>query len=437
MLSLRERTMLGNVPGDWAARPLRDLLKVHYPGDWGDDAGPNMAKVIRSTNLTNDGCLDLTDVALRALPPTTVSLLSPLRDDILLERSGGGPGQPVGRVGFVVADMPGHAFSNFLHLLRPNPNEIDPRFLAWILYRVNRSGCIVRLEQQTTQMRNLHFRDYLTMSLPVPPREERIEIARILDTVDDAVQQARGATEKAAHLRVGLLQSAFEFKNTHGPMKPSELGPIPPSWEAIKGKQAFAVATGGWSSVDSIRRPRDGAISDAWFMKVDDFNSPANRRGIYRTSLGFRSADNPRFKLHQPGTVIIAKRGAAILKNRVRKSFVPIALDPNLMALQALPGIRPDFLRMQLEWRKLSRYVEDSGIPQLNNKDLYPRWFLRAPDSAQEEIIRVIAAVESYEDALLARADALEDLKKGLMQDLLTGTVRMPVHEDELRAVAS
>jgi len=63
--------------------------------------------------------------------------------------------------------MPGHAFSNFLHLLRPEPKEVDPRFLGWVLYQVNRTGRVVRLEQQTTQMRNLHFRDYLTMPLPV------------------------------------------------------------------------------------------------------------------------------------------------------------------------------------------------------------------------------------------------------------------------------
>ena len=125
MLSLRNATMLGDVPGDWAVKPLRTLLKVHYPGDWGDDSGPDMARVIRSTNLTNEGRLDLSDVALRGLPLAKTKLLSPRRDDILLERSGGGPGQPVGRVGFVDADMPGHAFSNFLHLLRPDPDEID------------------------------------------------------------------------------------------------------------------------------------------------------------------------------------------------------------------------------------------------------------------------------------------------------------------------
>ena len=166
--------MLGDVPNDWDIRPLRRLLSANFPGDWGEERGPQMTRVLRSTNLTNDGRLDLEDVALRALAPAKAESLTPRRHDILLERSGGGPGQPVGRVAFVQAEMPGHGFSNFLHLLRPDTNEVDARFLGWVLYRVNRTGRVVRLEQQTTQMRNLHFRDYLTMPLPVPPPGEQV-----------------------------------------------------------------------------------------------------------------------------------------------------------------------------------------------------------------------------------------------------------------------
>lgn len=233
------------------------------------------------------------------------------------------------------------------------------------------------------------------------------------------------AVDRARDLRRGLLQAAFEFAFSKEPKKHTDAGLIPQSWDAIKGKHAFAVVTGGSSSVDALRLPRNGEVPDAWFMKVDDFNLPANRRRILGTKIGFRAADNHIFKLHPPGTVVIAKRGAAILKNRVRTTAVPIALDPNLIALAALPGMRPDFLRCQLDWRNLSRYVENSGVPQLNNKDLYPRYFLRAPDDQQRKIIEMVSAAEAHEDALIAKSEAFEALKKSLMQDLLTGRVRV------------
>jgi type I restriction enzyme S subunit len=160
-------------------------------------------------------------------------------------------------------------------------------------------------------------------------------------------------------------------------------------------------------------------------MKVDDFNLPENSRKIVKTKIGFVAANNEKFKLLPIGVIVIAKRGAAILKNRVRTTTVPVALDPNLMALKVREDICPEFFRYQLEWRNLTRYVESSGIPQLNNKDLYPRWFVRAPEGQQKEIVAVISAAERHVDALQDKLRALETLKKSLMHDLLTGTVRV------------
>lgn len=276
-----------------------------------------------------------------------------------------------------------------------------------------------------TGVPGLSRRDAYALRGAFPSSDEQAAIARVLDAVDTALELTRAAVERARELRRGLLQAAFEFFDSQEPRKESDSGRIPRSWDAIKGKQAFAIVTGGCSSVDLLRLPRDGEVPDSWFMKVDDFNGRENRRAIVRTKIGFRAVDNRLFKVLPPGHLVIAKRGAAILKNRVRTTAVPIALDPNLMALQVLPGMRAEFLRYQLEWRNLSRYVEDSGVPQLNNKDLYPRYFLRAPDERQHEIIETVAAAEAVEDALTSKCRAFEDLKKSLMHDLLTGRVRI------------
>ena len=400
-------------------------MKEHYPGDWGNERGLHMVKVLRSTNLTGEGRLDFVDVATRALSPLKASLLAPKRGDILLERSGGGPGQPVGRVGFVEDNLTDYAFSNFLHLIRPDTKKVNSRFLGWVMYQVNQTGRIVRLEQQTTQMRNLNFRDYLTMPLPYPSLEEQATIACILDAVDTVLECTSEAAKRVCELRVALLQSSFEFKEWQGPWKDTHAGRIPVDWSILSGRQSFAIVTGGCSSVDALQLQQKKDQADAWFMKVDDFNDPANRRSIVQTKIGFRAADNTQFKVHPVGTIVIAKRGAAIMKNRVRTTAIPVSLDPNLMAIKALAGIRPKFLQLQLEWRNLARYIENSGVPQLNNKDLYPRYFLRAPDTCQIEIINKVAATEQLEDTLFSKYISLVQLKKSLMRDLLTGKVRV------------
>lgn len=221
------------------------------------------------------------------------------------------------------------------------------------------------------------------------------------------------------------MHAAFNYELTSEVRQDTDAGRIPKSWQALKGKQAFSVLTGGNSSVSALRPLRADDVADAWFMKVDDFNLRANQREIVTTQIGFVSLKNSTFKLLPVGTLVIAKRGAAILKNRVRTTGVPIALDPNLMALRVRDDILPEFFRYQLEWRNLARYIESSGVPQLNNKDLYPRWFVRAPDDQQREIVELIASAERKEDALRSKLQSLKALKKSLMHDLLTGTVRV------------
>jgi type I restriction enzyme S subunit len=261
--------------------------------------------------------------------------------------------------------------------------------------------------------------------VPVPSERERDNIVIILDAIDNVQVCLKKSLAQAVNIRLAMMQAAFHFEMTSEPRINTEAGRIPQSWEALKGKKAFTVLTGGSSSVSAINPLRGSEVVDSWFMKVDDFNLPENSRKIVKTKIGFVAANNEKFKLLPIGVIVIAKRGAAILKNRVRTTTVPVALDPNLMALKVREDICPEFFRYQLEWRNLTRYVESSGIPQLNNKDLYPRWFVRAPEGQQKEIVAVISAAERHVDALQDKLRALETLKKSLMHDLLTGTVRV------------
>ncbi|MDP9237585.1 MAG: hypothetical protein M3P30_09365 [Chloroflexota bacterium] len=317
-------------------------------------------------------------------------------------------------------------FASFLLAAKPyDDSDINPDYFQRWLSSEHVQARLSASAEGTTGLNNLSLSFFRAMAIAVPSTVEQSTMTAVLDAVDAALEHAELARIQARELRRGLLQSFFEFRGSTETTKHSEAGTIPGSWDAVQGRRAFSIVTGSSDSVDALRLPGDEQQPDAWFMKVDDFNAPANRRDIVGTNIGFVLAENRSFKTHASGTVIIAKRGAAILKNRVRVSRVPLALDPNLMALRALPPMSEEFLRYQLEWRKLSRYVEDSGVPQLNNKDLYPRWFLIAPDKRQEVIVKVMQLADAYEDALIRRCDVLESLRESLMHDLITGRVRV------------
>ncbi len=193
MIKHRHKTILGDCPPDWAAVPLSKLLDLPgcQAGDWGDEVGEVSVRVIRSTNFTNDGQIDLSDVAIRYLPKKKADSMSLLQGDILIEKSGGSPVQPVGRVLLIEEDMAGYGFSNFIHRLRPDPAKINPRFLRWVLHELHRSGVVERLQNQTTQMRNLELRDYYCSLIPLPLPSEQNSICTILDSIDRTIINAK------------------------------------------------------------------------------------------------------------------------------------------------------------------------------------------------------------------------------------------------------
>ena len=114
MLTHRHATIIGDIPNDWEAKSLRQLLIKHAGGDWGDDEGEQEVRYWRSTNFTSTGYLNFDDVEMRYFTAQKAAQFALKEDDILLERSGGGPTQPVGRIGIIESDLPQHWFSNFV-----------------------------------------------------------------------------------------------------------------------------------------------------------------------------------------------------------------------------------------------------------------------------------------------------------------------------------
>lgn len=412
-------------PPDWSEMPVRKAVEIRRGLSWSKDqerSTPNddTVPVLRITNVKEE--LDLSDVLyLTGVPQKARDKKRATKDWSIVVGSNGNR-ERIGNAVRILEDSD-FLFASFLLAAKPREDVgISPEFFyRWLTSHPVQSRLSATAEG-STGLSNLAHDFFKAMEVAYPDDEEQVAVANILDAVDVVIKRTRTMLEKARTVKRGLMQRLFTEGVNHTQFISTEVGRIPATWEAVKGKKLFK--TLGGFAPSAIRFAREHETPDAWFMKVDDFNDPINSRSIIRTKLGFRMSDNQKVSVLPIGTIVIAKRGAAIEKNRVRATAVPTTLDPNLMGLSLSEGVYPEFFRYQLEWRKLSRYIESSGVPQLNNKDLYPRLFLRPQKDEQLEIIKILKASEDIEDRIHDELSTLETMKRGLMQDLLTGKVR-------------
>jgi type I restriction enzyme S subunit len=216
------------LPDGWRWVKLDQALEMADSGIWGEPDPDNGMSILRSTNFRNDGTFDLTDLAFRAIPAEKRNRKVLIPGDIVLERSGGGPQQPVGRVCFFEGDKRDHGFGNFCQRLRARSGICDARFLFWHLYLFHMSGQTQLYQKQTTGIRNLEYKRYLAHKLSLPPLAQQRRIAGVLREQMAVVEKARTAAQ-ARLAAVKDLPAAFLRQ-----VFPQPSQPLPNGWRWVK-----------------------------------------------------------------------------------------------------------------------------------------------------------------------------------------------------------
>jgi restriction endonuclease S subunit len=193
---------------DWHQYLVSNLISHSIGGIWGEEAGEDEVdvQVVRSTEFTSSGYLNFKTGVTRSIRRSQLLSRELKLGDILLEKSGGGPTQPVGRVVFVDDLIPaGTVCSNFVLLIRPNQELINPKFLFNILLLWHFNNRTLEYQAQTTGIRNLRTNDYLDQAVKIPSLSKQREVVALIDTFDTQIKNTNSAVHEAQTLRSGLL----------------------------------------------------------------------------------------------------------------------------------------------------------------------------------------------------------------------------------------
>lgn len=402
-----------NFPEHWNEIKLSNQQLFSFEnGIWKGKKAPfKECAVVRNTNFTSDGYLDLKDVAVLPIEQRHLSKKSLKWGDIIIERSGGGPEQPVGRVVFFDLNDETYCFSNFTSRLRViDKNTIYPIFLFFYLLYFHDSGQTRKLQKRTTGIRNLIFGDYKESRIPLPPLPEQRAIAHVLQTIQEAkfTRQRESALERER--KAALMEYLFSHGTKGELRKQTEIGEIPESWEVVQLKEIANLRR------ESVKPKDSQGLNFVGLEHIDSGESMLKRWG---DASEMKSAKN-RF---YPDDVLYGKLRSYLDKAVIAEMDGICSTD--ILVFTANSKIISRFLVYLLHTEAFVNHAvaTSTGIshPRTSWDSLEKFTFVLPPLLEQRAIANVFQAIDEKTAALEREVEHLDELFHAMLDELMTG----------------
>lgn len=200
-----EHEWIGMYPAHWHIDRIKDKTKKVVGGDWGNEPDSNSdgknAVVLRVADL--DGIyFDYADLTIRKIKSSSLSNRKITENSLIIEKSGGGEKQLVGRVGYPKQIDFDAISSNFMAKIEFD-NTVHIEFMNFVFYNLYKSNLNFPYVQQTTGIQNLNVGYYLTTKIAFPPREEQKIISDHLITIWNKI-------EKIKLIKFGITKLSYD-----------------------------------------------------------------------------------------------------------------------------------------------------------------------------------------------------------------------------------
>lgn len=288
-------------------------------------------------------------------------------------------------------------------------------------------------------MRHIKRSDLLPFPVVVPPPEEQRCIAEILDAADEAIRQTERLIAKLKAVKAGLLHDLLtRGLDEHGHLrdpqahpeqfKDSPLGRIPREWEQCTMGDLISFIKSGLS--------RAITFDDIGLPVITSTNIVSDRLDVSELKYWYESdpqgANTTDYVLDDGDVLLnfinsIAQIGKACIFRDIGR---PAIYTTNIFRIKASEKVRSEFLWRLLQSDHVQHWIQMITKPAINQASFTKPDFASIPViipeiKEQERILTVLDAHDACICAEEAELAKLRQVKRGLMDDLLTGKVRV------------
>lgn len=412
-----KKTEVGVIPDDWEVGKLGDIgdtiigltytpLDVSYEG----------CLILRSSNIKNGSFVYEDNVFVKTKIHEKLRVKK--NDIVICVRNGSS--SLIGKCAIAKEDMHNVSFGAFMSIFRSKLNLFVYFLFSSNIIKNQIKECLGATINQITNQ------DLANFNIPLPPRPEQKAIAEVLSDMDALIEAQKELIAKKRDIKQGTMQELLSGRvrlpgyETKG-WKHTDIGDIPDDWEVKELEEISDIISGGtpktteksfwngtilWCTPTDITRTSGRYIESTEKTITDSGlkNSSAVLLPINSLLLCSRAT---------VGDVRIAKH--EITTNQGFKSLICNSSAYYLFIYYLIPSLKPKMLEKSYG----STFLE---ISKSNLSSIQ----MQLPSYAEQKAIaQVLSDIDDEIETLEAELEKLNHMKRGMMQELLTGRTRL------------
>lgn len=297
--------------------------------------------------------------------------------------------------------------------------KVDIKWLYYFLdnYKLERLN-------EATGVPSLSKANLDNIQIPLPTKQEQRKIAAILSSVDEAIEKTEAIIEQTEKVKKGLMQQLLTKGIGHTKFKKTEIGEIPEGWEVVEIRRLGEIVTG---NTPKTSEPENYGNEFLWASPID----LGDEKYINQTAKMLSAKGYQKTRKVPKGSVLVTCIGSTIGKIGIAAREMSTNQQINaIICNENIANYEYVYYAIDFNFQRYKTFISNQAVPIIN-KSLFSSFTLALPSLEEQfKIADILSAVDEKIAKEKTKYKQLTSIKKGLMQVLLTGKVRVKVDNE-------
>ena len=418
MVSKYKETEIGSIPEEWDVTSLSDAFQNLEAGvSVNSDERQNADFFVLKTSAISDGLINI-DEAKPVVKKEYARLKCPVKKGSIIISRMNTP-QLVGACGYVAEDAKGYFLPDRLwQVINSKPEKYDFRWLNYLLNQYRYKNAIHAVATGTSNsMKNISKERLLEIRIPRPSIEEQKFIVKAISDIEALIYDLEKLIKKKQNIFTGTMQSLLsgKIRISDSLWEKYVIGDIGDFYSGLTGKQKDDFGKGNARYI-AFLNVLNNTVIDISKLESVQVNEDEYQNEVLKGDLFFNTSSET------PEEVGMC----AVLMDSIRNTYLNSFCFGFRLKTKKVYALFFSYYFNSQEGRKIMRVLAQGATRFNLSKDYFSQTEIELPPyEDQVEIAQTLADMEGDILSLEKKCLKYKAIKQGMMEELLTGKVRL------------